>query len=264
VSNRVVLAAPLTGDASIDARAVVDAIRAGRTYSVVDAISPDVLVSLDPQAIRPGSPLPSWAEPVTIRGERGEERLEIRSAQAPGDPPIPWVLTNWIYPRGEPEPTPATPPSVREASLATVNAGWVVEKDPVSTGRVESTESGIVLDYQLAGGSRGNQYVAAAVPLSQTQPFDAVVFHGQSSRPMRVSVQLRFAAEGRRWVKSVYLDAAGRDVVVRTTEMAGAETAGQPMPPSESAGSLLFVVDLVNARPGDQGRIQINNIRLAR
>jgi hypothetical protein len=138
-----------------------------------------------------------------------------------------------------------------------------VEKDPASTGRMQSTETGIVLKYELAGGPRENQYVAAAIPMSEPQPFGAIVFQGQASRPMRVSVQLRFA-EGGRWVKSVYLDANGRDVVVRTAEMTPTDTPGHSMPAPESARSLLFVVDLVNARPGDQGEIQISSVRVAR
>ena len=81
---------------------------------------------------------------------------------------------------------------------------------------------------------------------------------------MRISVQLRFPDEGRRWVKSIYLDTQAREVLVRTAEMTAADTPGRAMPSPASARSLLFVMDLVNARPGDEGEFQINDVRVVR
>ena len=80
---------------------------------------------------------------------------------------------------------------------------------------------------------------------------------------MRVSVQLRFDnAGGARWVRSVYLSPESREVVVPVDHLLPAE---RPItrPPSESASTFLFVVDLTNASPGAQGRFEISDLRLA-
>jgi hypothetical protein len=263
LSNRIVLDRPFTGDAGSDARAVTAAIRSGRVYSVIDAVSPDVLLRMDATGTRAVSSLPSGAESAMIRDERGE-RLEIRAAQAPGDPPVPWVLTNWIYPGGEPAARAEPARLIGETYSVTGTDDWSVEKDRESTGHVTSRQTLMTLTYELAGGARRSQYVAAAVPISHPESFNGIVFHAQASRPMRVSVQLRFPEEGRRWVKSIYLDGVGRDVVVRAAEMKAADAPGGSMPPTATARSLLLVVDLVNARPGDSGEVRISDLRFAR
>jgi len=263
LSNRVVVGRPLTGDAAMDARAVLGAIEAGLVYSVVDAISPDVVLNVDSQRIGPASSLPAGADSATIRGESGQ-RLEIRAQHAPGDPPVPWVLTNWIAPGGQ-RARPLEPADTVGESIPQVPAGdWHVEKDAASTGQVTSGESVMALGYELAGNPRRSQYVAAALPISQPQPFRAIAFRGKASRPMRVSVQLRFPEEEGRWVKSVYLDQQTRDVVVHVTSLKPAERSGGAMPSPSTARSLLFVVDLVNSRPGDRGEFQISDLRFGR
>jgi hypothetical protein len=263
LSNRVVVPRPLRGDAALDARAVVGAVRAGLVYSVIDAISPDVVLNVDPQRISPASSLPAGADAAIVRGESGQ-RLEIRAPHAPGDPPIPWVLTNWVAAGGQ-RTRPAEPADTVPDSIPPVPTGdWHVEKDAPSAGQVTSGGSVMALSYELAGNPRRSQYVAAALPISQPQPFGAIAFVGKASRPMRVSVQLRFPEEDGRWVKSVYLDEHPRDIVVRVTSLKPAERSGGAMPSSSSARSLLFVVDLVNARPGDRGELRISDLRLGR
>jgi hypothetical protein len=263
LSNRVVVGRPLTGDAAMDARAVLGAIEAGLVYSVVDAISPDVVLNVDSQRVSPASSLPAGADSVTVRRENGQ-RLEIRAAHAPGDPPVPWVLTNWIAPGGQ-GARPSEPADTVGESIPPVPTGdWHVEKDAASTGEVTSGGSVMALSYELAGNPPRSQYVAAALPISQPQPFRAIAFRGKASRPMRVSVQLRFPEEEGRWVKSVYLDEQPRDVVVQATSLKPAERSGAEMPSPSTARSLLFVVDLVNARPRDRGELQISDLRFGR
>lgn len=259
LTNRVILDRPLTGDAAVDARALLDAIARGRTYSVVDAISPDVIVDIDPARLAVVSPLPPDAEAVTVEA-KGARRLEVRLPQAPGDPPVPWVLTNWIYPGGDPRPPePGIETLLEPAPLRA--SEWRVEKDAASEGKVTGSEGMLTLRYGLAEGERANQFVAAAADLDEIGPFRALVLRGRASKPMRVSVQLRFRPNDARWVKSIYLDGEEREVIIRLPEMSPAESSSQEMPSTDTARSLLFVVDLVNARPGDEGEFTVREIR---
>ena len=259
-SNRVVLDRPLSGDAATDAAALLDAIERGSAYTVVDAISPDVAVDLDPDRLQVLSTVPSGGEVVTFEEGRSR-RLEVRWAGAPGNPPVPWVLTNWRggAPVSLPH-APANPPSTR----AVLHTGsWRVEKDPLSQGDVRDSDGLLTLRYALAEGPRGNQFVAAAADLGENAGFGAIVFRGRASRPMRVSVQLRFRPNGERWVKSVYLDQEERAIGVPVKDMVHAERTASAAPPSESAQSLLFVVDLVNATAGTAGEFTIRELRIS-
>jgi hypothetical protein len=258
LSNRVVLERPFSGDAAADARLLLDAIRRGSVYSVIDAISPDVVV--DPEGPRVLSPLPDGADVVTIDGD-GARRLEIRVADGPGDPPVPWVVTNWVYAR---LPTVTQKVGdVMQAVRALPTGGWRVEKDPASAGELRADNGRLTLGYSLGDGAPNDQFVAMASDLDTGDPFDVLLFRGRASRPMRVSVQLRFTPDDARWVKSVYLDDQEREVVVPLREMAPAERPDAIIRPSSEARSVLFVVDLVNARPGTRGEFTIGDIRVA-
>ena len=258
LSNRVVLERPFSGEAAADAPLLLDAIRWGSVYSVIDAVSPNVVV--DPEALRVLSPLPEGAEAVAVESD-GARRLEIRVPNAPGDPPVPWVLTNWVYSR-----LPPAPPKLRELvgqvrSLPTRD--WRVEKDPASEGELRAEAGELTLGYRLADGAKDNQFVAAATDLGASDDFDVLMFRGRAARPMRVSVQLRFTPDDARWMKSIYLDAGEREVLVPLREMAPAERSDTTIPPSANARSLLLVVDLVNARPGDSGEFTVRDLRVA-
>jgi hypothetical protein len=261
VSNRVVLARPPGGDAREDARLLLEAIAGGAVYSVIDAISPDVLVALDPGDLGARSPLMAGARSeVVTDGDR--RRLEIHAPQAPGDPPVPWVLTNWVGPRPVPAPT-ATRPDPRSAvPLAPV--AWRVEKDHASSGQASSDADGVTLEYALAAGSRANQFVAVVTDLAEASEFDVLTFRGRAGKPMRVSVQLRFPPDDRRWVRSVYLDPDERRIDIPVGEMSSSEVSGGPMPAARTVRSLLFVVDLVNAKPGAEGAFTITDVGLSR
>lgn len=257
VTNRIVLDQPFTGDVPSDAQRLLDAIRRGHVYSVIDAISSDVVVDL--AQLRVVSSLPAGAEVVTVEGKSGR-RLEVRVPEAPGAPPVPWVLTNWIYSR-QPERGPMAATLAVASSAPLPARDWRIEKDESSNAQLKADDRSLTLTYALADGARRNQFVAAASDFSEPAVFGALVFRARASRPMRVSVQLRFRPDDDRWVKSIYLDTEEREIVVPVDAMAPAEPSGGPMPPVEAARSLLFVVDLVNARPGDDGEISISDIR---
>jgi hypothetical protein len=260
LTNRVVLDSPFTGDAARDAAQLLAAIRAGRVYSVVDALAPDVLVAMDGDQPVVQSRLPDGAEAVLVE-EGSASRLEIRLAGSAGDPPVPWVLTNWLRtptPLSNPEPAPAG-----DAAEPLAAGPWRVEQSPGSSADVQQADGGFDLRFQLAAGERVSQFAAAAADLTGAR-VDGIFFEGSADRPLRVSVQLRFPPADERWGTSVYLDATPRTVFVPLAAMVAADAPRGTAPPAGAARSLLFVVDLVNAKPGDSGSLTVRNLRVTR
>jgi hypothetical protein len=258
VSNRVLLDRPFTRDAAQDASLLLAAIRRGDVYSVVDAISPDVVLNV-------AAPVLTWTSPTELQtsvesiAEGEQRRLEVNAASAPGHPPVPWIVTNWL---GSPAAAvmPVVPPLGDPVPL-TVASEWRVEHDPESSGRVSGAESLVTLDYRLAAGERRSQFVAAAADLNAKGSFDTLAFRARASQPMRVSVQLRFRPDDRRWIKSVYVDPQERDVMIPVKDMRSAEPGDAPMPAIGTVRSLLLLVDLVNSVPGATGSFTISNLR---
>ncbi len=120
------------------------------------------------------------------------------------------------------------------------------------------------LSFSLRAGARDGQYVAAVreVPPDVAQ-FDRLAFRASASRPLRLSVQLRDAA-GRRWQRSVYVEAVAGMIVVPFADMRLVGGISTQPPDLQTVHSILFVVDLTNARPGTAGEIRLSDMRLAR
>ena len=259
LTNRVVLDAPFTGDADSDAPRLLAAIRGGRVFTVVDALSPDVLVAMgEGAAVR--SPLPDDADVIEHR-EGQAARIEILFRGADGDPPVPWVVTNWV---NTPQllGTPELAPWGDEASPMETGE-WRVEHRAGSTGDLEAHEGGFVLRYELAAGARESQYVAAASDLSG-EPFTGIYFEATADRPTRVSVQLRYPPDDHRWTRSVYVDGTPRTIYVPVEGLSSTDAGGRAPAPAGVPRSILFVVDLVNASPGQQGSLTVRNLRARR
>ena len=131
-SNHVVLRRPLAGDASVDARAVLGAIRTGSVFTAIDALAGPAVLDFHVEAalervdmggvlpddsdatIVARASMPRDAELFLLRdgeevargrdeirqivtGARGAYRVEVRMPGAPGTPPIPWLVSNPIY-----------------------------------------------------------------------------------------------------------------------------------------------------------------------
>ena len=132
-SNHVVLDAPLSGDPAGDAVALIDALRKGRLYSVIDALASPGGLSLTAtsgsHAAMPGDDLaidgevhvratvtaPAGTRIVLLKnGQRVHEvadatlemnggrdvavyRVEAYLPNSPGGPPVPWIVSNPIY-----------------------------------------------------------------------------------------------------------------------------------------------------------------------
>jgi hypothetical protein len=298
LSNRVVLEAPLLGDAGADARAVYAAIRSGRVFSSIDALAAPALLDFTAQAgsVRAGlgGLLPEGSDATlsaralapagsdiaivhegrvvaTTRGAeitcvatgaRGAYRVEIRAPSSPGGPGAPWVVSNPIYfgsaPIGPPEPAP-----IAGGGAAIAPFPWRIEKDPSSSGILRTSANEASLEYRLGAGSRASQFVALATDLNQ-QSFEAIDLTLAADRPARVSVQLR-TADGTRWGRSFFVDPSGSALHVPLEALRPIGTGSTTNPLTATAAtSLLIVIDLTNANPGRSGTLRVTRSAFVR
>ena len=289
---RAIVYQPLTGDAPADATAILQAIRAGRVFSTIDAVATPAAIDFrirsgnhdlemggmaafdGPATVSARATVPPGGQIVLVHdggeiaaaaggalehavAEPGAYRVEVRVPGAPGRPAVPWLVSNPIYLRtlvpGEP-PFELGAAHVRDLR----NVAWRVEHDPQSQAKVSTEQGGARLDYRLGGGERASQFAALVTDLPPDTPrFTEILFGGDASAPMRVSVQLRFGTDEARWGRSVYLDG-----IPRWNQISAATFRQPGQPPSqlaETAGAtaLLFVVDLTNAAPGAAGWFRI-------
>ena len=300
---RVSLDRPLGNDAAADAAQVIAALERGAVYSAIDAAaSPAALEffgTIGHRRIGQGERFSDVATPLTFTARtnatgsgtivlrkdgrilmqnplpaltfeaagEGTYRVEVYLSNAPGDPPIPWIVSNPIYVRpdewGSPVPVAPQPTTVTRG----IQGGpWHTEQDDQSSARVTHEEppaGPVEFTFRLANGDRSGQYAALGIGVGtaladRTQ----LAFSAHASRPMRVSVQARHPQSGDRWQRSIYLDSEPREVVVRFDEMTavGSSVAFDPA----RADTLLFVVDTTNTLPGTDGRFTVENLRVER
>jgi hypothetical protein len=299
-SDSVILDAQLTGDARADSARVLDAIRHGRVFTVIDAIAtpgyvelrgshgslasePNMgaVVSSGSSSIRVNVAEPSGSELVamtqgatlnttnraefatSLEGFTGAFRVEVHVPGAPGIPPVPWLVTNPVY--FLPASSPSASVLPRDTLALATDVRWHVEKDPRSQGGITLSNDARSLQYSIAPGARASQFVAMAVDLKGGLPGSQIVFSASAVRPSRVSVQLRYARRGgERWGSSVHLGPTPREMVVSIDRMRPLDRQSGPAPDPGSASSLLFVVDLTNAKPGDANTFTVADLRVAR
>jgi hypothetical protein len=299
----------LHGDAREDARTVLEAIRQGHVYSSIDALAspailtfeatsgsrhadmgdrlvPDGPVALHVRANAPagshlellsnGRTVASGAPPVLDYAALpvpGVYRVEIGVPNAPGTPPIPWLVSNPIYVGAV---TSADPPREPDAISETVMLytdgpadGWRVEKSVRSEGTVGVVAgvggTQILLRYGLGGTLSESPYVAAVVAApGDLARFDRITFTARAVQPMRLTFEVRATGDGdRRWGRSVYLDQMARTVTIPFSGMSSLGTAGGP-PVLEEVRDLLFVVDTVHAKQGSSGQVWLDEIGYGR
>jgi len=232
MSLRVESAAPLSGDPAVDAVILLDSIRSGRVYTVVDGLaSPpsfSFTASRGHEVVGAGETLPDgdaftlrvrsnapeafstriWRNSQVLAAEnRGREvsvvasgpgvyRAEIRAADRPGAPP--WILSNPIYVRGP--VVGAEAPATSAVDIRTFNdqSQWRTETDATSRATFgplpDPHESGGVVTFSLGGGSPRGQFAAVVLDTSGgLDPFDELAFTARADQPMRMSAQVRAA-----------------------------------------------------------------------
>ena len=304
-ATRVELATPLQADPIAAAAQIISALKAGRVFSAVTALAAPAALEFtaggtdgetatqgdlfDPKggrvsfAARSNAPTGSvtalrkdgrivtqTARPdLNFEGPRedGTYRVEVYLPTAPGDPPVPWILSNPIYvrPAGWGTAAPISAPAMTDRSL--IQGGpWHVEKDAASTAaftHADPPDGPVEFRYRLGSGERAGQYAALGISVGtglaqRTQ----LAFRARASQPMRLSVQARRPQSGDRWQRSIYIDTNARDINVPFTGMmpVGGASAFNP----GLADTVLFVVDLTNALPGTDGVVTIDDLRFER
>jgi hypothetical protein len=304
-SLRVELSQVLTGDPLFDAGLVVGAIKAGHVYAAFDGVAGPAALSFSAESggvtarqgddlalrgrvnIRAASNTPPGGSIILLRNgeivhtspgsslvwaaERsGVYRVEVSAPSAPGEPPLPWLVSNPVYVGMNPRDPDAPAPHPASARLVLPAAAWRIEKDPVSTGSFENTEGegGVRrrFSFQLGRGGASPFVALATSDVGPLRDAARVAFRARATRPLRLSVQVR-TVEGRtesRWQRSIYLDTAPRDITVTFADMRVAGSAERrPFDPARIE-SLLLVIDTTNARPGDGGVVWVEGLRTER
>jgi hypothetical protein len=297
----------LMRDAAADSTAVVDAIRRGHVFSSIDGLAGPAVVSFSADApgkrAQMGDTLPTGAgttfhvesnAPANARvfllrdgaeaaqstgprheftaTEPGVYRVEVHLADAPGSPPIPWVLTNPIYLRTE------TNAAVEKGSVPTFISryqdqsaeGWTVERNAQSQGAIDAvatiTGKQLKFRFALGGSDADSPFVGLVMPAGPIASADRIAFTAMASRPMRMSVQLRALGDAgsERWRRSVYVDEMMRTFVIRFDDMRPLDAKSKSHPSLDRVRDVLVVIDGTNARPGSNGQIWLDDVKYGR
>jgi hypothetical protein len=284
LSVRVVLDRRLYADAGLDERLVTRAVRHGDVFTVIDALASPAL--LDVHAVPSGATVTLLAKATVPHGGQllligpagelasaaqeirrevpaatpGAYRVEVRLPGAPGQPPVPWLVSNAIQvgPLQGSAPISESGTSTRMDVLPSDAPPfpWRIEKDAASTATLRTGPHSAELDYRLAEGVRNSQFVALATDVAG-QAFRAFNLDLSADRPARVTVQVR-TADGRRWGRSFSVEAGQESQLhgaLRDMRPVG-DPGGAPPAPG-SITSFLIVVDLTNASPGQSGTLRV-------
>ena len=283
----------LTGNADVDARAVIEEIRTGAFYSAVDALAGpaalrvgamDGRIAVDAQApsdaqitlFRDGAVV-TRAQGARLEQEAqpGVYRVEVTLPDSPGMPPVPWLVSNPVYVGRD--AAPPVPPSTDGTPARTFTTlydggeprGWTIEKSAASDaamdiiGALPGTQ--LLLRFAISGTPADSPYAAFVMPAPDIAMYERLVFAARANRPMRLSIQLRApGGEGQRWQRSVYLDQMLRTVEVRFAEFRPIVPTTSATPVLSQVDSVLFVIDTVNTKIGSNGQIQIDDVKFVR
>ena len=312
--SNVLVDTSLTGDAAVDAGLVRAAIGNGHVYSTVDGLVRGAAMSFTatdgatragggdvmplkkgPATLRVQLQGPADAriellkdgvvaavatgaqlEHVADRAAPGVYRVEVSLPGAPGQPPVPWIVSNPIYVgRDSTRANPATPRRPASRFLTKYGdgeaAGWTVATSPDSRAALDVVRAArgteLVLRYALGGAASASPYaaftLAAGTALAE---YNRIVFTARADRPMRLSIQLRepIGELGERWRRSVFLDTMPREVTVHFDDLKPAGVTTRDRPTLANVDSVLFVVDTVNTPLGGSGRIWIDDVKYGR
>jgi hypothetical protein len=299
---RVSLDRPLVNDAAADAASIIAALKRGTVYSAIDALAAPAVLEFsahaDGRQVHEGERIVPSATGVTLSARtnagssgvivlrkdgailtehpvpalkveaagQGTYRVEVYLSTAPGQPPIPWIVSNPIYVRpdnwGAPQSSFTPAPSITR----TIQGGpWHAEKDDQSAVQIAQNDPSapVQFTFQLGSGDRAGRYAALGIGVGKALTERThLAFRARASASMRISVQARNPQSGNRWQRSIYLDSQPRDVIVRFADMTPVGSSA-PFDPS-LADTVLFVVDTTNTLPGTQGSFMLENLRVER
>jgi hypothetical protein len=203
-------------------------------------------------------------------------RVEMQWPGAPGEPPIPWVVSNPIYvldgQRADQISDRVTPPKQVDVRYSNGPATeWHIENSPRSRGALDVVPSvggtQLLLRYALGGTQDEGPFVALSMAVPQgLANYDRLIFTAQSSRPARIWVQLRVpaGAQGMSWHRSVYVDEMPRAVTVAFEDFRPLEATTTGRPVLADVRDVLFVIDTINTRPGVNGQLWLDEVKVGR
>ena len=301
-----------SGDAAADARAVLAAIRSGHVYSTIDglggpavmsftatsgiatAVAGDVLplggpvtLRVDVQApgaarielVKDGAILQTAADTMLeleVDAAAAVYRVEIVLPGYPGEPPVPWMVSNPIYVGRDATDTALSDARPRASQFAVQYGngpatGWAIEASQASLGALDEVPAvggtQLSLRYALGGTVASGPFAAFVMPAgSALAAYDRLIFTAWANHPMRLSVQLRGSEgeAGERWHRSVYLDPTPREITVYFDDLTPRSVTSRPQPTLSDVQSILFVVDTVNTPLGGNGTIWMDDVKYAR
>lgn len=298
-SNRVWLSAAPNGNAAHDATLVLDAVRAGHSYSVIepfarpgflratvagggrlvhfgDRMLPgerlDLRVEIDGPAgadirllhngrviAHSGAPVLSFGAVTTPGNYRVEVHVPASRDRRVG---MPWMVTNGLFVGSESTPQVA---DVSSPTTAVDLASCRPEADVDSLATwTPQADGAFEFRYALARGVSPFAAIACTLPAGG-RAGGRVRLEGSAVPTMRVLTQWRAPSADRdlRWGGSVRLDANSRMVQVDRERLApvGREAASASL---ESADTLLLVIDRRHAKPGAEGRVRLDRIEIER
>jgi hypothetical protein len=211
-----------------------------------------------------------------VASETGVYRVEIQWPDAPGQPPVPWVVSNPIYllAHARPDETVAAPDMPKQVDTRYEDGpatSWHIENTARSRGALDVVPSvggtQLLFRYALGGTEDEGPFVALAMPVAEgLANYDRLIFTAQSSRPTRLWVQLRIPGQtlGRSWHRSVFVDETPRTLVVRFDEMQPLESTTTGQPTLADVRDILFVMDTIHTRPGVNGQLWLDAVKLGR
>jgi hypothetical protein len=300
---RVNLAGRLSGDAAADASALLQALRAGHVYTAIDAVASPAFLEFwagsaagsaeQGDRLEPGGPVTFHARVnasaggtialrkdgvlltqhpvpelnVETQAGPGVYRVEVLLAASPGQPPIPWIVSNPIYvepagwdlPLREPAPLPALD------RWRMQGGPWHVEHDAVSAATVQQQtppDGPVAFTYRLFTGSRVGQYAALVMSAGHSLTDHArFSFTARAGAPMRFSLQAR-RPSGARWQRSIYIDTTAREITVPFADMKPVDGDAPPHFVPSEIDTVLFVVDTTNTAPGATGHFDISDLKV--
>jgi hypothetical protein len=292
---------------------VIAAIRAGHVYSSIDVVAAptaisftaasgrtqtsagDVLSATGPVALRVKAHAPSDAQIIllkdgmplmthagaelehTVGPEAAAYRVEVQLPGAPGEPPVPWMLTNPIYVGRQPKEEPVADAHSRPTRFAAQYdngpaTGWRIENSQSTAGALDAVASvgsgtQLAIRYALGGAASMSPYVAVVMPAGPAlSNYDRLMFTARADHPTRLSVQLRAPSSeaGERWHRSVYLDMTPRQVTVYFDEMTPKGQTATSRPVLSEVRDVLFVIDTINTKLGTGGQILLDDVKYAK
>ena len=288
----------MSGNAAPDAALVLEGIREGGLFTVVDALAtPGGLsftigsgpgtagmgedVALDGDVfVKAAIAAPANTRLVVLRNSEPVHRSEsgvidwnagatpgvyrIEAYLPGGGAGLPWILSNPIYvglPRERVEPT--VPAVIAQIDARVAEA--TTESGVGDSSTIVPDAKPIEWQFGLGAGPSTGHFAAIRLPVvTGLELFERVRFRVSASQPMRLRVQLRSRDSGERWGRTFYADADPRLVDLALGDFLPIGSATLSTPPSDRVDSILFVVDTLNTRTGSQGRVNLQEIAFVR